>query len=54
MQIFLNNKEGISKHNRMYDKGLVSYNLNVNEYMDLTPTEFKAQLKGLEHSFGQK
>lgn len=46
--IFLDNLKEISDHNERFDKGLVSYRLNVNSYGDLTTDEFLRRMNGLK------
>lgn len=46
MEIFLKNKQKIDEHNEQHSKGLVSYEMGLNEYSDLSPEEFRKQMKG--------
>lgn len=46
MEIFLNNKHEVEKHNKKHANGLVTFKMGLNKYSDLTPEEFSAQMKG--------
>lgn len=50
MEIFLENKQKIKDHNEQYARGLVTYNMSLNKYSDLTPDEFYEQMMGLRPS----
>lgn len=47
MAIFLEHRDEIIKHNQLYDKGLVSFNMILNAYSDLTTNEFSDRMNGL-------
>lgn len=47
MAIFLEHRNEIIKHNQLYDKGLVSFNMILNAYSDLTTNEFSDRMNGL-------
>lgn len=47
MAIFFENLKEISEHNDLFDKGVVTYRLNVNSYGDLTNEEFLRKMNGL-------
>ncbi|MCK0538909.1 C1 family peptidase [Alcanivorax quisquiliarum] len=46
MEIFLDNKNRIDKHNQLYKNGLVSYTMGVNKFSDMTETEFRSFYTG--------
>lgn len=54
MQIFLFRKNEIATHNRKYERGLVSYRLELNAYSDFSRHETVSRMKGVRHSFGRK
>lgn len=49
-QIFIENRDMIIRHNKLYEKGLVSFEMGLNRYSDLTRREFVAQMNGFEMS----
>lgn len=52
--IFARNQDYIARHNRLYDKGLVSFNMSLNGYGDLTDTEYNGFMKGYRRFIGRK
>lgn len=48
--IFTYNKIQIAKHNELYKKGLVTYDVKVNKFADLLPDEFIKLMTGLDVS----
>lgn len=48
MEIFLENKRSINKHNELYKNGAVSYEMDVNEYSDLSSDEFVTRMNGFK------
>lgn len=50
MEIFVKNKQMIAEHNAKYEKGLVSYKLELNEYGDMPHREFVSTLNGFRKS----
>lgn len=46
-QVWLANKEFIDEHNKRYEDGEVSYTMAMNEFSDLTDSEFKEMYTGL-------
>lgn len=54
MHIFLLRKNEIATHNRKYERGLVSYRLELNAFSDFSRYETVSRIKGLRHSFGRK
>lgn len=46
MNIFLQHKNEVAKHNQLFNEGLVSYTMSLNEYSDLSHTEFVSRMNG--------
>lgn len=46
MKIFMDNSHKVAKHNKLYEKGLVTFKLAVNKYADLLHHEFVSILNG--------
>ena len=44
--VFKNNTDLISKHNKLYDQGKESFYMSVNQFADLTSTEFAQKMNG--------
>ncbi|KAE8573289.1 digestive cysteine proteinase 1 [Halyomorpha halys] len=44
--IYLDNKFRVVKHNKLYDNGAETYRLGINNFADLTSTEFRKLMKG--------
>lgn len=47
MNIFLEHKKEIDKHNELYKNGLVSFKMDINKYSDLTSDQFAIHMNGL-------
>ncbi|XP_066263021.1 cathepsin L-like [Euwallacea similis] len=50
MKIFMDNAHKVSKHNKLYEQGLVTYKLGLNKYADLLHHEFVNTLNGFNKS----
>lgn len=50
METFMNHKHEIDKHNELYDKGIVSFSMSLNEYTDLPHHEFVTRMNGYKYS----
>ncbi|XP_031628991.1 cathepsin L1-like [Contarinia nasturtii] len=50
LQIFLENKLKIIKHNLRFEEGLTTYKMGLNKYSDLSHKEFVFQMNGLKES----
>lgn len=50
MAIFLENKSKIAEHNLQFEKGLVSYEMGINKYSDLSADEFRSRMNGFRQS----
>lgn len=49
--VFEGNMQRIAEHNKLFQKGLVSYSLKMNKYGDMTDEEFEEMLlRGIQHS----
>ena len=48
MNIFVQNLKKIVEHNELFEKGLVTYELGVNEFSDMTFEEFSANYLGFK------
>ncbi|KRT84116.1 Peptidase, partial [Oryctes borbonicus] len=46
MKIFMENAHAISKHNQLYEQGLVTFSMKVNEWADMLPFEFVQTMNG--------
>lgn len=49
MGIFLRHKDEVTKHNRLFNEGVVSYTMSLNAYSDLSHTEFVSQMNGARY-----
>lgn len=47
LNVFMENSLEIAKHNEMYSRNEVTYEVGLNEYSDMTHEEFLAQMNGL-------
>lgn len=47
MKIFLEHRKDVLEHNKRYDKGEVSFTMNLNAYSDMSIEEFRTQMNGL-------
>lgn len=50
LNVFMENSLEIAKHNEMYGRNEVTYELGLNEYSDMTHEEFDSQMNGLNIS----
>lgn len=50
MEVFLENRRTIDEHNKQFDKGFVSYKMDINKYSDLTSEEFVRRMNGFRPS----
>ncbi|XP_066156431.1 cathepsin L-like [Euwallacea fornicatus] len=50
MKIFMDNAHKVSKHNKLYEQGLVTFKLGLNKYADLLHHEFVTTLNGFNKS----
>lgn len=50
----MDNRHKIAKHNQLYEKGQISYNLKLNKYADLLHHEFVRQLNGFNKTASLK
>lgn len=48
--VFLENKNKITEHNELFEKGLVTYKMGLNKYSDLTADEFRSRMNGYKMS----
>nr|QOV03085.1 cathepsin L15 [Dysdercus peruvianus] len=52
MQIFLENKAVIDRHNAKYKRGLVTFEMGMNQYGDRSQIEFESDLLGIDEADG--
>lgn len=43
---YFENRRQINEHNKLYETGNVTYRMSLNEYSDLSHSEFVAQMNG--------
>lgn len=53
-KIFIENKHKIDEHNKLYDKGINTYKMGLNEFSDLLHDEFMAHLNGFKFPIGRR
>lgn len=49
MDIYLQHKSEVTRHNELYRQGLVSFTMSLNAYSDLSHTEFVSQMNGARY-----
>lgn len=50
MSIYLENRANVQRHNLLFDRGVVTFRMGMNEYSDLSHEEFQTQMYGLKRS----
>lgn len=45
-RIFVDHKHKIAEHNRQYENGMVSFQMGLNRYSDMSQDEFRSRLNG--------
>lgn len=53
-EIFVNNLRFVVEHNKKYDDGEATYNVEINKFADLTVEEFSAQMNGYRQREGAR
>lgn len=54
MKIFMENKDKIEKHNKLYEEGKVSFKMGLNKYGDMLHQEFVTLMNGFNRSTQSK